>query len=255
MGRIFMCGDLHGSAIDFKQRVNNYIPEPQEDDIIICCGDVGLEYGGQIQGALKKAMSKFPGTIWVMRGNHDNRYWKCHTKTMKGYVEKPNKNWHFDNDISPTLLIQDKYPNIWYVRDEGGIYNINGYNFLFIPGAYSVDRYYRLNTGRPYEPAEQLTWSEENQLLASLEYSLSIGKHIDYVVSHTAPLGTQIYFRDLFLSFIDQSAVDSHMEYFLDEIYKILNNDFKCWYFGHYHDTRSFGKFTMLYHQIQEIGD
>ena len=256
MGRIFMCGDLHGSATNFKQRVDNYIPEPRENDIIICCGDVGLEYGNQVQGSLKKVMKKFPGTIWVMRGNHDNRYWKYHTETietMQDYIDMPNENWHFNDSSYPTLLIQDKYPNIWYVRDSGGIYNINGYNFLFIPGAYSVDKYYRLDTNKPYEPAEQLTWLEENQLLSNLESFLSIGGHIDYVISHTAPLGTQIYFKDLFLDFIDQSTVDNHMEYFLDEVYHMLKNDFKHWYFGHYHDTRSFGKFTMLYHQIQEI--
>ena len=253
MGRIFVCGDLHGYASSFKQRVNNDIQNPQEDDVIICCGDVGIEYGDLVQGALKKAMKKFPGTIYVMRGNHDARYWARHTETIETiseYIEQPiNNSWIIEDD----LLYQEKYPNIKYIRDGGGIYNINGYNFLFIPGAYSVDKYYRLNNHLPYEPQEQLTWLEENNLLSLVDSYNLFNFNIDYVISHTAPLGTQIYFKDLFLNFIDQSTVDNHMEYFLDEIYNLLNNKFKRWYFGHYHDDRSFGKFTMLYYQIQEI--
>ena len=254
MGRTFVCGDIHGVAANFTSRVKWDIDNPKEDDIIICVGDVGLEYGNQVQGSLKKAMRKFPGTIYVMRGNHDNRYWRDHTETIEtymDYIEKPKAGWAFDDDTFPTLLYQKKYPNILYVRDGGGVYTINGHRFLFIPGAYSVDKEYRLAKGLPYEPQEQLTWLEENQLLAAIEDSLEI----DYVISHTAPLGTQIYYKDLFLDFIDQSAVDQHMEYFLDEVYHQLNGKFKHWYFGHMHDDRQFGKFTMVYTKIQEIGE
>ena len=93
MGRIFIMGDTHGLVSNFTSRVNWYIDNPREDDVIICVGDVGLEYGNQVQGALKKAMKKFPGTIYVMRGNHDNRYWRDHTEMVKtdiDYIEKPN---------------------------------------------------------------------------------------------------------------------------------------------------------------------
>ena len=264
MGRIFIMGDLHGLATNFTSRIKWYIQDPQEDDIIICAGDVGLEYGNQVQGSLKKAMKKFPGTIYVIRGNHDNRYWRNHTdviETYTDYIEKPNDGWAFDNDTFPTLLYQKKYPNILYVKDGGGVYTINGYRFLFIPGAYSVDKDYRLSRGYPYEPEEQLTWLEENQLLSAIEYCNTPEEtalnslRIDYVVSHTAPLGTQPYYKDLFLNFVDQSTVDKHMEYFLDEVYNLLDNNFKHWYFGHFHDDRTFGKFTMLYTKIQEIGE
>ena len=264
MGRIFIMGDTHGLASNFTSRVNWYIDNPREDDVIICVGDVGLEYGNQVQGALKKAMKKFPGTIYVMRGNHDNRYWRDHTETIEtyiGYIEKPCNGWMFDNDTFPTLLYQKKYPNILYVKDGGGVYTINGYRFLFIPGAYSVDKEYRLAKGLPYEPQEQLTWIEENQILSAIDYcntpceTALNSLEIDYVISHTAPLGTQIYFKDLFLDFIDQSTVDNHMEHFLDEVYHQLNNKFKHWYFGHYHSNRSFGKFTMIYSEVVEIGE
>lgn len=255
MGRTFIFGDIHGIFSNFTSRVNWYIQEPKEDDVIICCGDVGLEYGNQIHGSLKKAMKKFPGTVYIMRGNHDNRYWRDHTETietMSSYIRKPVDGWLFNNDEYPSYLYQKKYPNIKYIQDEGGIYDINGHRFLFVPGAYSVDKEYRLAKGYPYELQEQLTWTEENQLLRDIE---SWKNSIDYVISHTAPLGTQPYYKDLFLDFVDQSKVDKHMEYFLDEVYNLLDNNFKHWYFGHFHDNRSFGKFTMLYTKVAEIGE
>jgi len=252
MSRTFIMGDIHGSASNFTFRVNQYIDNPREDDVIICVGDVGLEYGNQIQGALKKAMKKFPGTIYVMRGNHDNRYWRDHTETIADCIERPcSSSWAFDNNTLPTLLYQKKYPNILYVKDGGGVYTINDRRFLFIPGAYSVDKEYRLARGLPYEPREQLTFVEENHLLDAIENNLEV----DYIISHTAPLGTQVYFEDLFLNFIDQKKVDKRMEYFLDEVYHQLNNKFKHWYFGHYHDDRQFGKFTMVYNKVIEIGE
>lgn len=259
MGRIYLMGDLHGNAASFKTRVKFNISEPREDDIIICLGDVGLEYGDQVQGSLRKVMSKFPGTIYVMRGNHDNRYWAAHTETIETYIdtiEKANKGWSFNDDVFPTLIYRNKYPNIIYIRDNGGIYKINGYYILFIPGAYSVDKHYRLQNNLPYEPKEQLNWIETNTILKDLEYFLSIGKKIDFVCSHTAPLCMQPYFQDLFLNFIDQSQVDNYMEKFLDEIYGLVGKDIKRWYFGHYHDDRNVSlNFTMLYHQMVQLGE
>lgn len=245
MSRIFITGDIHGIASDFTDRVNWYINKPKEDDIIICVGDVGLEYGNKIQGALKKAMRKFPGTIYVMRGNHDNRYWAAHTK-------RPTEGWIVENN----LLYQDKYPNIKYIKDEGGIYKINNHTFLFIPGAYSVDKWHRLYSDLPYEPKEQLTWLECESILSEIDSYHSLGKKIDYVCSHTAPLCMQNYFEDLFLGFIDQSRVDNYMEQFLDEIYATVGREIKRWYFGHYHDSRNISlNFTMLYHKVVQLGD
>ena len=255
MSRTFLMGDLHGVAANFISRVKWNIDNPKEDDVIICVGDVGLEYGNQIQGALKKAMKKFPGKIYVIRGNHDNRYWRDHTKVNQENLIVPTSGWHYDNPQYPMLLIQNKYPNICYIRDEGGIYNIKDRTFLFIPGAYSIDKEYRLNNNFPYEYEEQLSLVEKNKLYDEIEQYINGGGRIDYIVSHTAPLGTEPYYKNLFFSFIDQSKVDKSMEYFLDEIENLLHNNYKHWYFGHFHDNKDFGKFTMLYDKVVQIGD
>ncbi len=113
MGKVFVTGDIHGLASNFIFRLNQYIENPTEEDILICVGDVGLEYGNQIQGALKKAMKKFPGTIYIMRGNHDNRYWAnhiVHDENNNYYLEIPKDGWRFNTEESPTpnLIYQKK---------------------------------------------------------------------------------------------------------------------------------------------------
>ena len=255
MSKIYIMGDIHGSAGDFTYTVNKYIDNPTAEDIIICAGDVGLEYGNQVQGALKKAMKKFPGKIYIMRGNHDNRYWRDHTEVNQENLIIPTAGWCYDIPECPMFLIQKKYPNIYYIRDEGGIYNIEGRTFLFVPGAYSIDKDYRLNKNLSYEYEEQLSLVEQYLLYSQLKQYIQIGRRIDYVVSHTSPLGLEPYYKDLFLSGIKQSTVDKSTEYFLDEIEKLLHNNYKHWYFGHFHSDRSFGKFTMLYDEVVELGE
>ena len=235
MNNIYVMGDIHGMATSFHSRISRYINNPQPNDIIIICGDVGLEYGNYISTALKEEMHNFPGTIYIMRGNHDTRYWRDHT------------NWIQENN----LLYQKEYDNIKYIKDEGGLYNIAGNNILFIPGAYSIDKEHRLDYGLPYEWEEQLTWTEQNNII-----DICNNNNIDYVISHTCPLRLQKYFKDLFLSFINQSTVDNLMERFLDEIDSLLKNNFQHWYFGHYHDDKDLEqKYTMLYKKIVKLGD
>lgn len=248
---VYICGDLHGSVIDVNQAIAQ-IESPSVDDIIIVCGDAGLEYGGPVMGSCKKAMKKFPGTWIIMRGNHDNRYWKNHTHWIKnGICQCPKDGWEINEQ---DYLVQKKFPNIWYVQDEGGIYNIDGNNFLFIPGAYSVDKHHRLQNYLPYEPNEQLTYQEITHLMDDVqEFKLS-GHNIDYVISHTAPMKLEPHFRDLFLSFIPQHEVDKSMEKALDQFADMVEPTMKAWYFGHFHDDRDIlKKYHMLFNVVCQI--
>lgn len=254
MNRFFVCGDLHGSVENFKQVISQ-IDNPTEKDFLICAGDVGIEYGGNVYGNIKKVMKHFPGTIIVMRGNHDDRYWANH---VDAYLNPKNANWEIITCFGSSYLRQKTYPNIWYVQDDGGIYHLGYYNILFIPGAYSVDKYYRLLLGFPYNPKEQLTKTEQNNITYHVGNFLSMGGTIDFVISHTAPLKLQSYFNDLFLEGLDQSTVDNSMEIWLDELSKWYENcpQFKQCFFGHYHDDRVINdKYTMLYHNVENLSD
>lgn len=262
MCRIMITGDKHGDRYEY-QRVMHQIDNPRETDKIIVCGDAGLSYGDFKASAAKKAMKKFPGSWIIMRGNHDDRYWAeaCNieydekTEQPIKWVPK-NNSWIITDD--GMYIYQKKYPNIFYVYDDGGIYTIGDYNFLFIPGAYSVDKYYRLERNLPYNPDEQLTKAEQERLFNLVKYYNQNRLSIDFVIGHTFPLHIEPYYRYLFLDFIDQNSVDKSMEKFLQALsYDFEQNKaFKQYFGGHFHTNKELNdKYTMLYHDIVEVED
>ena len=72
---------------------------------------------------------------------------------------------------------------------------------------------------------------------------------IDVVLSHTCPLDYQPV--DMFLSGIDQSAVDSSTEEWLSEIEYEL--DYKKWYCGHYHIERRLYNVQIMFENIEKF--
>lgn len=257
MSRIYVFGDLHSNVSDFKNRINQ-IDNPTSEDIIICAGDVGIEYGGRTYGGIKKAMKQFPGTILVMRGNHDDCYWANHGYLdEEGYYCFNNNSWEYADDRQ-MFIHQKKYPNIWYIDDNGGIYTIGNYTILFLPGAYSVDKYYRLRNGYPWNPQEQMSEQTMKELYKIVKDWLEIGFDIDFVVGHTFPQKIESYYKDLFMSGINQSIVDKTTEKWLDKFAKLFESapGFKQYFGGHFHDDREMtDKYTMLYHDIVELSN
>lgn len=244
-GRIFICADIHGEATAIRNIINA-IDKPTEKDIIIVAGDAGFEYGNYNMGAAKRAARKFPGKWIVMRGNHDNCYMRDHAK---------DESWSFlEND---DYIYQNKYPNILYIRDSGGIYTINDLVFLFLPGAYSVDKYYRLRNHYPYNENEQLSIYEMNELIDIVKFWNLQGFPINYVVGHTFPKWLEPYYSYLFISSLNQSNIDKTTEMWLGEMSEHFekNPDFKMYYGGHFHDERRLtDKYMMVYQNPIEIG-
>ena len=258
MSRMFVTGDLHGVPAEFRNRVAQ-IKNPAADDILICAGDVGLEYGHQEFTNLKYEMKKFPGTVIVMRGNHDDCYWKNH-----GFLDDDNY-YHFYNsyqwefvDERQLYIHEKKFPNIWYVDDNGGFYTINGYHILFVPGAYSVDKQYRLRNRFPWNPKEQLDDETKSDFYDMVAEWVAAGLNIDFVVGHTFPLKMEKYYRDLFLPSINQTLIDKGMENWLDNLANIFEHaaGFKQYFGAHFHDDRVLTKkYTMLYHSVKNLSD
>ena len=149
------------------------------------------------------------------------------------------------------FIYQKKYPNIWYVDDNGGIYTIGGYNILFIPGAYSVDKYYRLAAGYPWNPNEQMDTKTFTEFYDMVKEWINLGFSIDFVIGHTVPLNMETYYNDLFMDIIDQKTVDKSTEEWLQTIADKL--DFNKWYFGHFHGDWINDKYEMLYSSIKEF--
>lgn len=238
---IYLTGDVHGSATNLGIRIRQ-IENPSEDDYIIICGDAGLEYGHHFSTHCKKVMrNQFPGTWIVMRGNHDTRYWRDHWKDAE--------HWSITEDGQ--FLYQKKYPNIWYVRDGGQMATIDGVNFLFIPGGYSVDKEWRLMRGMPWEEEELLT----NEELANLSL-LAENYDVDYIIAHTYPFSIEPFLHYLFMDGIKQEEVDKSMEHAIDNILS-KNDGWKHYFFGHMHDAKGDikGKYSMLYQNVISLDD
>lgn len=243
---VYITADIHGDKCEAIGRAEQ-ISDFDDDNIIIIAGDAGLEYGNYNMGATKKTMNKMPCSWLVMRGNHDNCYYANHWQ---------DGDWHIDTTLyNAPVIIQNKYPNIHYIMDEGGIYNVQDNKILFLPGAYSIDKDYRLIKGWPYNPREQLTEEDFQNLYNDF---IESNVAIDYVVSHTCPLQLEPHIQYLFLDFIDQSFVDKRTEKSLDKFYDqiIQKKSFKHWYFGHFHDTKQItDKVTMLYRRVKKLGE
>ncbi len=236
---VYVIADIHGSLQSLQERIR-LMPMLTEDDYIIIAGDAGLMYGDYNMGSVKKFMKKLKCKFIIIRGNHDNRY--------HDYARQNPDTWMFSDD--GMYAWENKYPNILYVKDGGGVYSIGGNSILFIPGAYSVDKPYRLARGLPFETREELTIDEADNLLEEAEQV-----RFDYVVSHTCPYFLLPKLQYLFLDYVDQSKVSYWTEKICQAVYDNIGGNYKAWYFGHFHDDRYFEEenLTMVYNSFEVI--
>ena len=257
-GRIFVCADSHGNSVSIRYFMDQ-INCPTKDDVIIIAGDAGFEYQDHIMGAAKKQAKKFAGTWIVMRGNHDSCYWAEHTHENEQEEIEPNQGWSILENGVDQYLYQDKYPNILYVRDSGGIYTIGKYNILFLPGAFSVDKQIRVLRGWPYNPNEQLSIEEQNDMIDIVLNFLDMGGEIHYVIGHSFPLKLEPDIKKLYIDGVNQSKVDKRTEQWLDAmslLFEPSNNPaFKKYIGGHFHGDLSMdnGKYEMVYKDMIQL--
>lgn len=225
MSKVYLIGDLHGSFKPIRDFDAWNQGAQTFNDVMIVLGDFGGNFWFDYRDDnFKEKLGKYHITYFVIRGNHEARPHDCFMKN--------SREWDLESFFDNIVCVEKKYPYIKYASDQVEFYNILGQKTLVIPGAYSVDKYYRINNNIPWFENEQLT-----------EYEKELGrfniaenkKDIKLVLSHTCP---KIYVpTDLFLKDIDQSMVDNSMEQYLGEIeYKLP--PYKLWAWGHYHETR-----------------
>lgn len=219
-------GDTHGKNLARLEKIRSLSPEYQpEETAVIILGDSGFNFWLNKTDKKAKALVNETGyTVYCVRGNHEER-----AENIETYVVG------FDENVDNFVFFEEEFPNIRFLID-GECYNFNDKRALVLGGAYSVDKYYRLNraaaAGQSFTgwfESEQLTEEEMERIVI-----LSIGKEYDFVLSHTAPLEWEP--TDLFLSFIDQSTIDKRTEKFLSRIKQIIK--YNIWCFGHYHADR-----------------
>lgn len=228
MKRIYFMGDIHGSYTPIQAL--NRKEELTSEDSIVLLGDTGLNYyQSERDIELKEILTEIGCTIYALRGNHDRRIKPLYDAAPREWVEQ------FDStgSISGTFYIEKKFPTIKYFLDDINEYyittDLGTYKTLVIPGAYSVDKYFRINNGWNWFPDEQLTEEEKEKGLELIDHD-----SFDFILSHTCP--AVFMPTDLFISSINQSIVDNSMERFLGYIESQINYNF--WLWGHYHEFR-----------------
>lgn len=228
---IYITGDKHG---DFREILYFcYKNKTTLDDIMIVLGDAGINYyADEKDYILKNSLLQYPITFFCIHGNHEER-----PENIKTYKTKK-----FHDGI---VYYEDDYPNILFAKD-GEVYNFNNHKVLVIGGAYSVDKYFRLENGYNWYESEQPNEKTKEIVISKLR---SMNNKVDIILSHTCPY--KYLPREMFLEGIDQSTVDHSTEYFLDKIEEVA--DYKLWYCGHYHTDKKIDKMIFMFYNIEEF--
>lgn len=229
-------GDTHGGNCNRLSVIKESMPEykPEETAVIIL-GDVGFNYYLGKRDKINKAeASRYGYTIYCVRGNHEARP-----------SEKLGMRLVNDDFVGGPVWIEDEFPLIRYFCDWG-IYNILGRRTLIIGGAYSVDKWYRLQNGWTWFKDEQLTDFEMTACLKN-----AVGREWDLILSHTCPF--RYLPEDLFLRSVDQSTVDQTMEKWMDKLISDIPPGFiHLW--GHFHADRIEAPYCeMFYTEVEDI--
>ena len=223
---VLITGDTHGRV---SQRIlniaRNYPDLVPEETAIIILGDAGINfYLNKTDKKNKYQINNYGYKIYCVRGNHEER--PQNIDTMK---------FDYDQEVGNWIYWEEDYPNIKYLAD-GAIYNFKGYRCLAIGGAYSVDKWWRLQQAAAQGSSfsgwfedELLTKEEMDAISSSMN-----GEEVDFVFTHTCPHSFEP--TDLFLDCVDQSTVDKSMEYWLEDLRHIFS--WKIWCFGHFHADR-----------------
>ena len=242
---VYITGDIHGGLGRISDLKYFCIDHP-DIEWIICLGDVGLNYygkGNDQEEYIKKRAGEIPAKMFCIHGNHERR-----PSETEGYQEIEVT----DGAIRGPMLWSPEHPNQYFAID-GAIYVIQTsertLNALVCGGAYSVDKYYRLQRGWP------LLWFEDEQpseLIKGVVRLMASQNQIDIMLTHTCPLRFEP--KELFLDFIDQSTVDTSTEEFFDDLYEQFPaNQKPMWYFGHFHGDKYTDDYVMLYRDIIEL--
>ncbi len=225
----YITGDTHGKF----ERIADFCATSHtcHDDVLIILGDAGINYyGGKKDIRLKEKLAALPITLFCLHGNHEAR------PVSTGLYEL--RPWN-----GGQAYVEVAYPNLLFAKD-GEIYELGGYRCFVIGGAYSVDKYYRLEKGFKWFSDEQPGDETKQTVEARLE---NIKWKVDVVLTHTCPLKYEP--TEVFLPFIDQSGVDKSTEEWLDRIESRLT--YQKWYCGHYHTEKQVDKLEFLFESIQ----
>lgn len=162
--KIFICGDFHGD-VAWMQKVVNKATE-MGVRLIIQVGDFPIGPFGfkDYETAFSKMLYEADIMGLVSPGNHDN--WE---RIERIFEDGPEHNFAL---LAPNLIL----------ARPGARMSLNGYEFGFLGGAYSIDRGQRL---------EGYDWFRNEQISTSDIYRLG-DDPLDVLITHDVPERTRV---------------------------------------------------------------
>lgn len=242
MGNIYVTGDKHGQYQDLMRRLKDM--NTTKKDVVIVLGDHGtLYYGEKDDKHKKRFVNGLPATFIMLRGNHDRRASAPEYTTHElRYINTPEYEGNF--------WIDPEYPSILYTTDWGW-YRFGTKKVFVICGAYSVDKYRRLQmTAMGFKnyhwfKDEQLSEQERQWATDEMLFNEPIGEF--YIMSHTCPFKYRQL--DHALPGIDLSKVDNAMEIWMNHLEAQIQ--YTKWYCGHWHVDLSVDKMRFMFHDLE----
>ena len=224
--------DTHGgfAAItrisDIQQNMPEYKPE---ETMIVILGDCSLNFWlNNTDKKYKKLLNSMNYHIYCVRGNHEQR-----PELIKNMVLVNDEN------VNNVVYMEEAFPNIRYFID-GKIYNLLEYKCLVIGGAYSIDKYLRVE-GMSWWPQEIPSHVEVEEGLTNLE---KVEYNVDYVLTHTCP--------SHLINELVEGAEPEPTNKILDGFNDLMQ--YQNWFFGHWHFDHYFknpnSKFKCLYNDV-----
>lgn len=252
---IYLTGDTHAK---FNRFTTDNFPEQKnltKDDYVIICGDFGGVWNYLCETKEEKYwldwLNKKPFTTLFVDGNHEN-------------FERLNKYPRMKYHGGMVHRIRDSVLHLM----RGYVFDFDGKKFFTFGGAKSHDIQDGILDPKDYPTLSELVkvynlrtrfgemlrikgiswWKEELPTKAEMDRGIrnleKVNWKVDYVISHCAPLSisSKMYHDDS----------DKLTVYFDDLIKHGLL--FRAWYFGHYHNNRTFDyKYHMLYDDIVRL--
>ena len=232
--RIYVTGDTH-IPLDIGKLNTKEFPEQKElnrDDYVVILGDFGLYwFRNEEHRYWKEWLEAKPFTVLWIDGNHENHEW---------IGELPVSRWHGGK-------VHQTSENIIHLM-RGECYEIGGMRFLAAGGAQSYDRWGRIPSVSWWE--EEL-WNhrEQENLFWTLDRMRADHVPFDYILSHTCP-------KSLLMPMFGVSPMEDPdpTAALLENVLEDLGADgFRDWYFGHWHQDKSLGRFHCRFQQITRI--
>jgi 3-oxoacid CoA-transferase subunit A len=170
---VLVTGDTHRDFTRVKNVCN--IRHLSIEDTMIILGDASINlYGAEKDWELKTIrLAVLPVTLFCIHGNHENR-----PQNVPTYREIE---WH-----GGIAYAEPEFPNLIFAKD-GEIYDLAGKKCVVIGGAYSVDKYYRLEQNWSWwedeQPSEAVKKRVEERLEAeNLEGGCCVIAHLPYEI-------------------------------------------------------------------------